>query len=209
MLRVETLQSSTWALHSVQGRRYSSTHISDTRWLARGTGSTTTVQHRLQPVLSPRTDFFCPGLEQSEQSSGCSRLLTWCWCCPVWTAPITQLFFSPRSACLLWVGGYKLELLKCRWGFLGGAVVKPIQERQKWQPTVVFLPGKSPGQRSLVSYSPRGHKDLDTMKDWAQTCKCKWGYFFTLWVPLLFRKHSKILLPWDFKNTLRFYLKTL
>ena len=31
-----------------------------------------------------------------------------------------------------------------------------------WQPTPVFLPGKSPGQRNLAGYSPWGHKDLDT-----------------------------------------------
>ena len=30
--------------------------------------------------------------------------------------------------------------------------------RRKWQPTPVFLPGKSHGQRSLVGYSPWGHK---------------------------------------------------
>ena len=30
----------------------------------------------------------------------------------------------------------------------------------KWQPTPVFLPEKSHGQRSLVGYSPRGHKEL-------------------------------------------------
>ena len=33
--------------------------------------------------------------------------------------------------------------------------------RRKWQPTPVFLPGKSQGQRSLTSYSPWGHKELD------------------------------------------------
>ena len=32
----------------------------------------------------------------------------------------------------------------------------------KWQPTLVFLPGISHGQRSLVGYSPRGRKELDT-----------------------------------------------
>ena len=31
-----------------------------------------------------------------------------------------------------------------------------------WQPTPVFLPGESHGRRSLVGYSPRGHKELDT-----------------------------------------------
>ena len=33
--------------------------------------------------------------------------------------------------------------------------------RRKWQPTTVFLPGKSHGQRSLVGYSPWGCKELD------------------------------------------------
>ena len=33
--------------------------------------------------------------------------------------------------------------------------------RGKWQPTPVFFPGKSQGQRSLVGYSPWGHKELD------------------------------------------------
>ena len=31
-----------------------------------------------------------------------------------------------------------------------------------WQPTPVFFPGESHGQRSLASYSPWGHKELDT-----------------------------------------------
>ena len=62
-------------------------------------------------------------------------------------------------------------------GFPSGAVVKDLPSqrkrhkrrgldtqvgkihwRRKQQPTPVFLPGKSHGQRSLVRYSPRGHK---------------------------------------------------
>ena len=34
--------------------------------------------------------------------------------------------------------------------------------RRKWQPTPVLLPGESHGGRSLVGYSPRGRKELDT-----------------------------------------------
>ena len=34
--------------------------------------------------------------------------------------------------------------------------------RREWQPTPVFLPGESPGQRRLAGYSPWGHKDSDT-----------------------------------------------
>ena len=34
--------------------------------------------------------------------------------------------------------------------------------RRKWQPTPVFLPGKSHGRRKLVGYSPWGRKESDT-----------------------------------------------
>ena len=56
-------------------------------------------------------------------------------------------------------------------GFPGASVVKnlpanagdvgspgKIPWRRKWQPTPVFLPGKSNGQRNLMGYSPWGHK---------------------------------------------------
>ena len=34
--------------------------------------------------------------------------------------------------------------------------------KSKWQPTPVFLPGKSHGRRSLVDFSPQGHKESDS-----------------------------------------------
>ena len=34
-----------------------------------------------------------------------------------------------------------------------------------WQPTPVFLPGESHGQRSLAGYSPQDCKELDTTKE--------------------------------------------
>ena len=40
--------------------------------------------------------------------------------------------------------------------------VGKIPWRRKWQPTPVFWPGKSHGQRSLKGYSPWGHKEPDT-----------------------------------------------
>ena len=43
-----------------------------------------------------------------------------------------------------------------RWGF--DPWVWKIPWSRKWHPTPVFLPGKSHGQRSLVGYSPWGHK---------------------------------------------------
>ena len=37
-------------------------------------------------------------------------------------------------------------------------------EGRAWQPTPVFSPGKSHGQRSLAGYSALGHKESDTTK---------------------------------------------
>ena len=34
--------------------------------------------------------------------------------------------------------------------------------KEKWQPTPVFSPEASHGQRSLAGYSPQGHKEPDT-----------------------------------------------
>ena len=39
--------------------------------------------------------------------------------------------------------------------------VRKILWRRKWQPTLLFLPGISHGQKSLVGYSPWGHKLSD------------------------------------------------
>ena len=40
--------------------------------------------------------------------------------------------------------------------------VGKIPWRKKWQPSPVFMPGKSYRQRSLGGYSPWDHKELDT-----------------------------------------------
>ena len=40
--------------------------------------------------------------------------------------------------------------------------VGKVPWRRKWQPTPLFLPGKSHGHRSLAGYSPRGCKESDT-----------------------------------------------
>ena len=39
---------------------------------------------------------------------------------------------------------------------------RSIPWRRAWQPTPGFLPERFHGQRSLVGYSPWGHKELDT-----------------------------------------------
>ena len=42
--------------------------------------------------------------------------------------------------------------------------VGKIPWRRAWQPTPVFLPGESHGQRSLAGHSPWGHKESDTIE---------------------------------------------
>ena len=51
------------------------------------------------------------------------------------------------------------------------AWVRKIPWRRKWQPSPVFLPGKSHGQRSLVGYSPWGRKESDMTE-----CSCTHTY---------------------------------
>ena len=45
--------------------------------------------------------------------------------------------------------------------------VGKIPWRREWQPTAVFLPGESHGHRSLVGYSPWGHKRVISV--WVRT----------------------------------------
>ena len=40
--------------------------------------------------------------------------------------------------------------------------VGKIPWRRKWQSTPALLPGKSHGRKSLIGYSPLGHKESDT-----------------------------------------------
>ena len=41
------------------------------------------------------------------------------------------------------------------------ACTYPVFQRRAWQPTLVFLPGESHGQRSLAGYGPEGYKESD------------------------------------------------
>ena len=46
-----------------------------------------------------------------------------------------------------------------------------ISWRREWQPTPVFLPVESHGQRSLVGYSPQGRKESDAFKIGRASCR--------------------------------------
>ena len=67
----------------------------------------------------------------------------------------TSLLGLPR-----WLSGKEsaCQCRRCRFD----PWIRKIPWRRKWQSTLVFLPGESHGQKSLVGYSPRGRKGLDT-----------------------------------------------
>ena len=53
-----------------------------------------------------------------------------------------------------------------RWQYSSLQGHKGFHWRRKWQPTPVFLPGKSHGQRSLAGYSPWGQKSRTQLSDY-------------------------------------------
>ena len=57
-----------------------------------------------------------------------------------------------------------LESKEATWNAGDLALVSGLgtSPEEGWQPTPVFLPGESHGQRSLVGYSPWGRKESDT-----------------------------------------------
>ena len=106
----------------------------------------------------------------------CVSLMTSRWnifLCPSW--PFTYLLWSNVwSSHLLtfelspWFSGWWLSGKEsacqcpisrfCPW-------VGKIPWRRKWQPTPISFSGKSHGQRSLVGYSPWGHKKLNMINN--------------------------------------------
>ena len=62
--------------------------------------------------------------------------------------------------------------------------IRKILWKRAWQPTPVFLPGESHGQRSLAGYSPLGHKESD-LTEWAHvhvnTYSVSWWFKLFLW----------------------------
>ena len=72
-----------------------------------------------------------------------------------WSLIFKLIWFSKSSA-----GGTMAKNLPANAG--GASWFRKTPWSRKWQPTPVFLPGKSQGLRSLVGYAPWGRKELDT-----------------------------------------------
>ena len=88
-----------------------------------------------------------------------------------------------------------------RWGF--DPWVRKIPWRRTWQPTPVFLPGESHGQRSLAGYSPQEAKSGTQLK---QLCTHVIGSR----VSFLIHYANFCLLNWEFNPfTLKFVKEDL
>ena len=113
---------------------------------------------------------------ENEWSSQLFDVSSWSWgsypvnfdtCSPDWNSWFNHSIFLYSDFFITglpwWLRGQSL-CLQCRrpgsdpW-------VRKIPWRRKWQPTLVLLPGKFHGQRSLVGYNLWGRKELD-MTEW-------------------------------------------
>ena len=134
--------------------------------------------------IQPELDGWPPSLDENTSMKPvlccCIHRPTSAPCCK-WCSSVVQYYWWPIDSL----------------GLLGGSVVKnspahvedardrfdpwvgKIPWRRRWQPTSVFLPGKSHGQRSLVGYSPWSCKVLD-MTEYAN------GFFIIFTVHVIF-----------------------
>ena len=89
-----------------------------------------------------------------------SKYLLWYYMICSWlNKQIRNFGFWRPSAKFCFPGGSEGKVSACN---VGDPWVREIPWRRKWPPTPVLLPGKSHGWRSLVGYSPRGHKESNT-----------------------------------------------
>ena len=85
--------------------------------------------------------------------------------CPLCNTEAHDTDVTIRSSSVYWSfsGGSDGKETACNAGDSGSIPALGRNTwRRKWQPTPVFLPGESQGQRSLIRCSPWGHKELDT-----------------------------------------------
>ena len=93
--------------------------------------------------------------------------------------------FQSCTRCLGFPGGSVVKNPPANVGVTGdggkqvGSLGREDPWRRKWQPTPVFLPWRSHGQRSLAGYSPWGHTELDTTEWWGMSM-----------MPQMFSSHS-------------------
>ena len=78
-----------------------------------------------------------------------------------WTELNWARFLRVSPGILRWLSGKESTCRRYEFDLWFGK----IPWSRKWQPTPVFLPGKSHGQRRLAGYGPQGFKELDMWKE--------------------------------------------
>ena len=71
----------------------------------------------------------------------------------------TRLKQLSTHACTVFPGGSGSKEYACNAEDLGSVLEGKIPWRRAWQPSPVFLPGESRGQKSLAGYPPWGRKE--------------------------------------------------
>ena len=86
-------------------------------------------------------------------------------CLCTYLPPYSSLFCLLFHLSICFPGGPVLKKPTCRGRRHKGPRFNPwirkIPWRRRWPPTLVFLPGKLRGQRTLVGDNPWGHRELD------------------------------------------------
>ena len=117
-------------------------------------------------------------------------------------------FFTTSATCLVLSEACFPELYSGLYSYIGERIclqckrpefspwVGKMPWRRKWQPTLVFLPGKFHAQRSLVGYSPWGHKESDMTEQLTQQWEEEYIpfciYMNIHWI-ILWRRHLLII----------------
>ena len=119
-------------------------------------GAAKPVCHKL---LSP-----CPTTRESEHCNKGLHMRQWRSCMLQLRPQAVKERYIYMYICRTSLVAQTVKRLPTVWETGFNPWVGKILWRRKWQPTPGLLPGKSHGWRSLVGYSPRGHKESDTIK---------------------------------------------
>ena len=87
------------------------------------------------------------------------------------------LSISFPGSSLVAQSGKNLPAVQETWAWVG-----KITCRRKWQPTPVFVPGESHGQKSLAGYSPWGRKSQTQLR--IRTYQCTLIFSWTLYLQI-------------------------
>ena len=80
-----------------------------------------------------------------------------------------------------------------------------IPWRREWQPTLVPLPRKSHGRRTLVGYSPQCPKESDTTEQLHFHLKCLDEFLWAFWSSMMFLCHLPSLPSIPFQSLTSFF----